>query len=149
MLKFFEENGDWKEAFSVASKPEPVISSQNVSLEDITIENVRQVIAHLTEGGDYAEKTCIGIFKLSDGRFISVCSECDTTGWDCQAGGSITVASTLEELIRYGLDKKERHKLLSSMDNLSLIELASSVEELSNMSTEELRKLLNRVEEDN
>lgn len=48
--------------------------------------------------------------KLSDGRYFVARGGCDYTGWDCQAGNSGDVASTLEDLIRFGMNEDERKR---------------------------------------
>ena len=65
--------------------------------EKFTVADVESVVSAGMEWGDYAETTCVGIFRLKDGRFGYVSAGCDTTGWDCQAGGVIGIAASVEE----------------------------------------------------
>lgn len=111
MIKVLEKlkDDDWYAAFSAAGKPKTVIGCSNVSVEGIDRESVGEIIA--IQNGEYDGASWAGVFKLKDGRFISVCSFCDYTGWDCQAGGEIFVGSTLGSVIRYGLSEDERKRL--------------------------------------
>lgn len=42
---------------------------------------------------------CYGLLK--DGRYFYLEAWCDYTGWDCQSGGSVTVADSKEECETY------------------------------------------------
>lgn len=53
----------------------------------------------------------VGVFRFNDGRFAVVSAGCDYTGWDCQASNSISVAATLDDAIRFGLNDSERARL--------------------------------------
>ena len=57
--------------------------------------------------GDYAE-TDVVAFGTTWDEFWLIEAWCDTTGWDCQAGGSIRVAKTFDDLVRYGMSKETR-----------------------------------------
>ena len=103
---------NWKSAFgeeNITINPEPVINAKGISLEGITRENIKRIIA--MKDGENDEASWTGIFELKDGRFISVCSWCDYTGWDCQAGGEIFVAHDEISIKRFGLSEKERERL--------------------------------------
>jgi len=77
-------------------------------LKSIRRDDVSKIF-HMQDG-ENDEKDWIGIFELKDGRFISVESFCDYTGWDCQAGGTVTVSYNLNDLIRYGVSEKARQR---------------------------------------
>jgi hypothetical protein len=81
----------------------------NVSLDPFGREDVVK-IAGIVEGmNDEAPWECLG--KLKDGRWFFLSAGCDYTGWDCQAGGSATVARTKAELIKFGLTDSEKTRL--------------------------------------
>jgi hypothetical protein len=107
-------NYDWLEAFSVA-KVQPVINARDIDLTGISPETVAEVIAIKNGANDGESWT--GVFRLFDGRYISVCSWCDYTGWGCQDGGEIFVGRDKESVIRFGLSEQERARL-----NLTLAE---------------------------
>ncbi len=106
---------DWEQAFGEGAnyaeiKPQAVLTSRGkVSLEKVTRENVAEVVA-MSDGED-DERDWMGVFRLADGRYISVCSGCDYTGWDCQSGGDVEVARSLDEILRYGVTEKMRERL--------------------------------------
>lgn len=108
MLKELD-NYDWENAFAVAGDPKAVINSKEIGLEGINREEVEKIIGIIQGENDGPSWT--GIFKLKDGRFISVCSYCDYTGWDCQAGGEIFVAKDEDSIKRFGLNEDERKRL--------------------------------------
>lgn len=111
MLKELDDQ-DWADAFgehSLVISPAPVIDAGGINLTGINREAVARVIAMVSGEGDGPSWT--GLFELSDGRFISVCSWCDYTGWDCQAGGEIFVANNEDSIKRFGLSESERKRL--------------------------------------
>ncbi len=61
-----------------------------------------------TEG--YAQRDVVLLAELTDG-WATLTAWCDTTGWDCQSGGSWKWAATKEDAIRNGLDKEGRIRL--------------------------------------
>lgn len=60
--------------------------------------------------GENDESAWMGVFLLKDGRYLYAEGSCDYTGWDCQAGNSLTVARTLRELVIYGLTDEARRE---------------------------------------
>lgn len=48
---------------------------------------------------------------LKDGRYFYLEASCDYTGWDCQAGGTTTVARDLRALYHFGLTDEARERL--------------------------------------
>lgn len=103
---------DWKCAFGeecISIKPRSCVPNAKVRLDGINREAVAKILA--MEEGENEGQNWIGVFRLKDGRYITVNSGCDYTGWDCQASGDIMVAATLEDAVRYGLDDEERERL--------------------------------------
>ena len=74
-------------------------------------DDVAEVIALDERRGDWAEMDVVYVFKTADGRFCVMRAWCDTTGWDCQAGGKIEVAGSLKDLVRWSLTDEERTRL--------------------------------------
>lgn len=72
---------DWREAFVYA--------------DPYTIEDVVKII--VKDEGENDGPDWIGIFEVSDGKFILLRAGCDYTGWDCQAGGRVEIFDTLAQ----------------------------------------------------
>lgn len=83
----FDEDkyGDWHEAFSaagaLAKRPE--------------IASVAWSSSESPEGCGSCEIR--GVFEMKTGGFGALNAWCDTTGWDCQSGGTWTDCKTEEE----------------------------------------------------
>jgi hypothetical protein len=107
-LQSLLDDTNWKEAFNIAMPPRLCPGSQ-VSLESFKPEDVRRIWAGCE--GERDEQNWVLLAELRDGRFASVCSGCDYTGWDCQASGVAYVGRSLEEVGIYGLDDSERDRL--------------------------------------
>lgn len=105
---------DWSNAFGegpfLVFKATAVLPAVGkVSVDSITRESVAVIVAKVA--GERDEASWTGVFRLKDGRYISVCSWCDYTGWDGQSGGEIFVGRSKKEIILFGLSKKERMRL--------------------------------------
>jgi hypothetical protein len=112
-------NSDWAEAFgdeSSGNTDKTVEAFGEVSDAPFGRADVEEVFANGIEFGDCAETECFGVFRLKDGRFAAVTASCDTTGWDCQAGNTMTVGETLEDVIRLGLEQSHREKLKDQLE---------------------------------
>jgi hypothetical protein len=83
----------WQEAFHYAS------------FEISDIAEIRNAIEGENDGDDW-----IIWGRLKDGRWFYLHAGCDYTGWDCQAGGDSSTASSEEELIRMGMDFGARQR---------------------------------------
>lgn len=53
----------------------------------------------------------VGVFRMRDGRFLTVRAGCDYTGWGCQEIGSSDVADNIEDALTFGLTEEERNRL--------------------------------------
>lgn len=71
--------------------------------------DVREILVAVN--GDNDEADWVGVFLLNDGRYAVCSGGCDYTGWDCQAGNSMIVARTLDEILVFGLTPKEATRL--------------------------------------
>lgn len=50
----------------------------------------------------YAEVDVVGIVKMDNGQYVAFEAGCDTTGWDCQADGSMSAGcATYEEALAW------------------------------------------------
>lgn len=72
-------------------------------------EDVDEIIAAVN--GENDGDSWIGLFRLKDGRYLVATGWCDYTGWDCQASNNMFVASSYEDIVKYGLSKEEREIL--------------------------------------
>lgn len=100
------EDGDWAEAFgdeSSGNTDKTVEAFGGVPDTPFGRSDVKEIIAAAKWYGDYAETDCVGLFLLKDGRYAAVEASCDTTGWDCQAGNTMTVAEGWAEAALMGL----------------------------------------------
>ena len=82
------------------------------SVEPVKSKDVAHVIAvcSWTEEG-YAECTVMGVVLFNDGRYAYVEGGCDTTGWDCRSNVRVCFASSLNDVIRWGMTDESREKL--------------------------------------
>lgn len=105
---------NWAEVFGERyslGKPTPnrhpndkITSNASFSREDV------ETIHGLVEG-EHDGPSWVVYGQLTDKRYFVARGGCDYTGWDCQAGNSADVASSLEDIIRFGLDDDERSRL--------------------------------------
>ena len=112
MLKEIDD-GDWAEAFGeghdISEKPTPAICCPTISVEGVSREAVEEIVA--LENGENDGPDWVGLFRLKDGRFVTVEGGCDYTGWDCQASTMVQVADTKENAIRYAMSDSARDRL--------------------------------------
>jgi hypothetical protein len=107
-LERFRTDGNWREAFEFGREPEVVLGG-HCSADPVLIDDVA-LILHAQEGTP-DEESWLAVVRLRDGRCAFVDAWCDMTGWDCQAGGHVTVASEFETLRRFGIGERERIRL--------------------------------------
>lgn len=117
-LEAFRDNYNWCEVLAYAGKDScqqgqqtaPGAVGENPPIpEPFGMVDVAEVLASAEGENDGAEWMCA--LRLIDGRFAYIEAGCDYTGWDCQAGGQASVASSLEQLVRFGLTDKARARL--------------------------------------
>lgn len=117
-LAEMREDYDWIEAFGFAGQPSayngPDIrrahpTEQDTSLAPFTLDDVVSIDA-LAEG-ENDEESWLAMGTLKDGRWFLLDAWCDYTGWDCQAGGTATVAPDRETLVTLGTTPEQRQRL--------------------------------------
>lgn len=115
MLKELDDY-DWAEVFGEgnggncsAIKPNRPPSDTQTSADTFSREDVKS-IAGMSEG-ERDERSWVVYGQLKDGRWFVARGSCDYTGWDCRAGNSGDVASSKNDIERYGLDTQERGRL--------------------------------------
>lgn len=111
MIEEMKQDYDWQEAFNFCSSEDirKALPGSSVSREGFTIDDVERIFA--ADEGENDESEWLALGKLKDGRWFLLSAWCDYTGWDCQSGGTTTVANSLEELIRYGMTGIELRRL--------------------------------------
>lgn len=129
------ESYDWRKAFECCGPPEtdpddgyswgadndPDVrrahpQDDTTSLEPFGRDAVEEIKAYANGENDGADWLCVG--KLKDGRWFCLSAGCDYTGWDCQSGGSASVAPDYPTLAGYGLtDEQCRRLALPSRDS--------------------------------
>lgn len=110
-------NYDWEEAFGAAGldgsclngTPVVVQFASAVPVTPFSREDVEEIIA--ISDGENDGQNWLGVFKLKDGRYATIDSGCDYTGWGCQEWGSAEVAGSLREIIQLGLSNEQRKRL--------------------------------------
>ena len=112
LFEHSDNHYDYVEAFGVIGDKYWVDGDvESGTVKRATPDDVAEVIAHHIDFGDYAETEVWILGRLKDGRYFFLNSSCDTTGWDCQAGGHAYVASTLDKVEAWGMTLEERRAL--------------------------------------
>lgn len=109
------DNYDWAEVFGEGTGgnctpivPEPSPPTYTGSLAVFGREDVEEI--YQMQDGEYDGDEWIIYGKLKDGRYFSARGGCDYTGWDCRASNSGRVASSKDNIIRFGLSQGERSR---------------------------------------
>jgi len=111
-LKDIQTGYDWEEVFGQGSGgncTNEVESLDGTSTDPVLRENIVEVLASVCGENDGDNWICV--VRLNDGRFACCEGSCDYTGWDCQAGNTITVASSLESLMQSGVTPEWARRL--------------------------------------
>lgn len=118
---------DWEQAFCYAggtdkagdARVNPVPGS-GASDAPFGREDVAIIVGLAKGENDGPNWVCAG--RLADGRWFCLRAGCDYTGWDCQAGGHASVALTLGDLLRLGMDPEERQRCSVDVDLSMLVD---------------------------
>lgn len=81
----------------------------DVKLDPFSREDVVKIVA--IDEGENDGSPWVVVGRLRDRRWFFLSAGCDYTGWDCQAGGTATVAKTKTELLKYGMTAREKARL--------------------------------------
>jgi hypothetical protein len=106
---------DWSEVFGEGGggncnqQTDAIPDNSEVDTSPPKRTDVAEIIAAVNGENDGEE--WIGVFRLTDGRYLVASGSCDYTGWDCQAGNSLQVARSLDDALRYGLTKEQAARL--------------------------------------
>jgi hypothetical protein len=71
-----------------------LIAYLEYNIDIFNVEDIANIHAEVPGHND--EDEWYWIIELKDGRFLLTSAGCDYTGWDCQSGGSSTVAESAE-----------------------------------------------------
>ena len=66
------------------------------------------LLAVAYENNEYAEESVWAIYKQGE-RFVVYIAQCDTTGWDCQAGSSLETYDTIGNAVAAIDDRARPH----------------------------------------
>lgn len=111
-LDDLKKSYDWIEVFGEGdggNTTRDVESYDGTSRDEVCLADVVEVIAAVN--GENDEANWAGVFLLKDGRFLAAVGYCDYTGWDCHANNNLTVGSTLESVVAFGLGDEDRERL--------------------------------------
>lgn len=103
-IEEIRDSYDWSEVFGEGSGgncTQDVDSQDGTPTDQVSRADIVEVLASVN--GENDGDSWIVVCRLSDGRFCCAEGSCDYTGWDCQAGNTITVASSLGALIDSGV----------------------------------------------
>lgn len=100
---------DWASAWEVYGDVRSAHPTSGVSLAGLSPDDVDVVLSADEGENDGPEWLLYGVAK--DGRYFFLSAGCDYTGWDCQAGGTLTVAKTEREMLDFGMTKDNRDRL--------------------------------------
>lgn len=106
------ESYDWKEVFGEGNGgncTQDIDSLDGTECAVCLRTDVVEIIAAVNGYNDGDE--WLGVFVMRDGRYLAAAGSCDYTGWDCQAGNTLTVASSLESLITTGLTPEQCRRI--------------------------------------
>lgn len=94
---------DWDQAFAAAGIEEGHISADirpareaSVPLTPFERRDIKTLVGYAEGENDGPNWLALG--ELWDGRWFFLSAGCDYTGWDCQAGGVVTVALSYDGL---------------------------------------------------
>lgn len=111
---------DWAEVFGEGGggnctpiKPNRAPHDTKTSLDTFSREDVKKIVFQIEGENDEASWIVVG--QLKDKRWFVARGHCDYTGWDCQASNSGDVASTQKDIIKFGLAKDERERMVAAL----------------------------------
>ncbi len=112
------DDSDWEHIFENYTCPTHVRRRQVMPVAGNDTGGYRRadvatVIA--IEDGANDEAEWVGVFLMTDGKYLVVRAGCDYTGWGCQEGGSSDVADDLADAVALGLTEGERARLASQL----------------------------------
>lgn len=109
------DDGDWAEVFGegTGGNCRPIIPNRcpgDKTTSGITFSREDVKVIHGQSDGEKAERSWIVWGQLVDGRWFVARGDCDYTGWDCQAENSGDVASSMTDIITFGMLPEERER---------------------------------------
>ena len=77
-LKTDDDYSDWKCAFEVA-RTSPAVPGSDICTDRVSRSDIEKI--HAIVDGENDGLSWTGVFRAFDGRYVTVCSWCDYTGW--------------------------------------------------------------------
>lgn len=102
----YDWSSAWHEGMLDIRRAHP---TSTVTLGLLGPEDVDVVLSADEGENDGPEWLLYGVAK--DGRYFFLSAGCDYTGWDCQAGGTLTVANSAQEMLSFGMTNSDRQRL--------------------------------------
>jgi hypothetical protein len=114
MLKALDSY-NWEEVFGEGSGGNctPIVPNRSPTDRTTPIDTFKRNDVLLICGqqeGENDGRDWIVWGKLKDGRWFVARAGCDYTGWYCQAHNSGDVASSIENIIQFGMSEDERSR---------------------------------------
>ncbi|MEO3856121.1 hypothetical protein [Acrocarpospora sp. B8E8] len=112
--------GDWQSSIEVGARDTGTAEPLSVAADPITVAHVAAVDCYAISYHDQpwkpgdpvgSELELTAILRLTDGRWASVESWNDYTGWDCRDGSTIRIGADRDSVIRWGLTESGRARL--------------------------------------
>lgn len=97
---------DWRAAFRAVQRNVSTVYLRSPSPRSFVIEDVVRVVARAD--GAIGRPPWLGVFELSGGRFLFVSVWCTRGLQENDYAGRGCIATSLEELMRWGIDHSER-----------------------------------------
>jgi len=129
---------DWREAFGFAGEPRthgsPDVSQATrwavVATTPFARADVVRVSAEASGLRDGDPWMCLG--RLADGRWFGLKAWCSHAGWDVAGSGSVAVAATEDDALRFGFTSEDRvrlGRLLVGVDDTHIAAAIQTAEE--------------------
>lgn len=103
------ESYDWQEAFRFGGNVSAALIGNDISTSGFNVGDVQRIV-WMDEGQNDGDPW-LALGELKDGRWFFLSAWCDYTGWDCQAGGSASVAKTFDDILAFGPNPSELFRL--------------------------------------
>lgn len=106
--KFLFDDYNWGEVFNFSGNARCADPNKEYNLSGFGVEDVRFVF--FEDAGCNDGESWIIAGQLKDERYFFIDAWCDYTGWDCQSGGSCTIADSFKELVELGMTEEARER---------------------------------------
>lgn len=117
---------DWHHSIEAAASDTATAGAPSQPTTPITVAHIAEVDAYAisyhglkwSPGGDTgSELQLYAILRLVDGRWASLESWNDYTGWGCQDGATLRIGPDRDSVVRFGLTEDGRRALGLNLDD--------------------------------